>query len=139
MDRGGSPLKIYALLEAGIGAFAFLMPIFLEGLGGVYVQLSRQFDIGFLPLTLARFLLSFLVLMIPATLMGATLPVMVKYFTRRQERLGWSVGTLYAVNTFGAVVGTVAAGFFLIPSDKRDNNVRIFVNRSALKEFRLVS
>ena len=32
-----------------------------------------------------------------------------------------------------------AAGFFLVPADKRDNNVRIFVNRSALKEFRLVS
>jgi len=30
-------------------------------------------------------------------------------------------------------------GFFLIPADKRDNNVRIFVVRSALKEMRMVS
>ncbi len=30
-------------------------------------------------------------------------------------------------------------GFFLLPSDRRDNNVRVFVNRSAMKELRLVS
>jgi hypothetical protein len=30
------------------------------------------------------------------------------------------------------------AGFFLLPSDRRDNNARVFVNRSAMKEMRLV-
>ena len=114
IDRGGSPLKVYAILEAGIGAFAFLMPVLLAGLDGLYVQLYRQFDLGFFPLSLIRSVLSFLVLLIPATLMGGTLPVLVKYFVRRQDRLGWNVGFLYAVNTFGAVVGTMAAGFFLI-------------------------
>jgi spermidine synthase len=114
IDRGGKPLKTYALLEAGVGVFAFLMPVILGGLNDAYIQLYRQFEIGFFPLSLVRFVLSFLALMIPATLMGGTLPVMVKFFARRRERLGWNIGTLYAVNTFGAVVGTVAAGFFLI-------------------------
>lgn len=114
IDRGGNPLKTYAILEAGIGIIAFLMPIFLSGLNDLYIQIYRQFDIGFFSLSLIRFFLSFLVLMIPATLMGGTLPVLVKYFVRRQERLGWNVGSLYAVNTFGAVVGTLSAGFFLI-------------------------
>ena len=42
---------------------------------------------------------------------------------------------------WGAVDGTVEAerGFFLIPADKQDNNVRIFVVRAALKELRMVS
>jgi spermidine synthase len=114
IDRGGNPLKTYALLEAGVGVFAFLMPVFFSALNGFYVQAYRQFDLGFTSLSLLRFALSFLVLLIPATLMGGTLPVMVKYFVRRKERLGWNVGALYALNTFGAVVGTVSAGFFLI-------------------------
>jgi spermidine synthase len=114
IDRGGNPLKAYALLEGGIGIFAFLIPLLFQALDGVYVQLYRQFNLGFFPLSIARFALSFLVLLIPATLMGGTLPVLVKYFVRQREKLGWNVGFLYAVNTFGAVVGTLSAGFFLI-------------------------
>ncbi len=114
IDRGGEPLKVYALLEGGIGVFAFLMPLFLAGLNETFVFISREWDFGFYALSLIRFALSFLVLLIPATLMGGTLPVILKYFVRKRESLGWNVGSLYAVNTFGAVVGTVSAGFFLI-------------------------
>jgi spermidine synthase len=114
IDKGRSPLRVYALLEAGIGAFAFLMPVIFSVLSLVYVGISRQFDVSFYQLSLIRFVLSFLVLLVPATLMGGTLPVIVKFFATRPERLGWNVGQLYAVNTFGAVVGTIAAGFFLI-------------------------
>ncbi len=114
IDRGKNPLVLYALLEAGIGIFAFLMPMLLSGVTDLYVGISRQFEIGFYPFSLIRFALSFLVLAIPATLMGGTLPVILRFFVQRQERLGWHVGQLYAVNTFGAVVGALAAGFFLI-------------------------
>ncbi len=114
IDRGGNPLKTYALLEAGVGIFAFLMPLLFGGLNEVYIWVYRQFELGFFPLTAVRFFLSFLVLLIPATLMGGTLPVIVKYFVRRRETLGGNVGFLYAVNTFGAVVGTISAGYFLI-------------------------
>jgi len=114
IDRGGNPLKLYAFLEAGIGVFAFLMPLLFSGLGVLYVHISRQWEAGFYLLSLVRFCLSFVVLLAPATLMGGTLPVLLKFFARRREKLGWNVGALYAVNTFGAVVGTVSAGFFLI-------------------------
>lgn len=49
IDRGGNPLKIYAILEAGIGLIAFLMPLLFAGLNEFYVQLYRQFEIGFFP------------------------------------------------------------------------------------------
>ena len=114
IDKRGDPLKVYALLEAGVGVFAFLMPWFFSGLSDVYVHISRHWDVGFYGLSVVRFCLSFMVLLIPATLMGGTLPVILKFFVRRREKLGWNVGALYAVNTFGAVVGTLSAGFFLI-------------------------
>jgi len=113
-DRARNPLALYAFLEAGVGVFAFLMPVLFAGLTPVYVALARGLDLGFYPLSVVRFVLSFLVLILPTTLMGGTLPVIVKFFVSRRDGLGWDVGRLYAVNTFGAVVGTVAAGFFLI-------------------------
>jgi spermidine synthase len=113
-DRSSNPLRLYALLEAGVGVMAFLMPLVFAGLTHVYVGVARGLDLGYYPLSLVRFVLSFLVLLVPTTLMGGTLPVIVKYFVSRKGAVGWDVGRLYAVNTFGAVVGTVAAGFFLI-------------------------
>jgi spermidine synthase len=114
IERGASPLRVYALLEAGIGVFAFLMPVIFAGLDNVYVALSRQFPMSFYAFSLVRFVLSFLVLLIPTTLMGGTLPVLGKYLVDRTESLGWNIGRLYAINTFGAVLGCFSAGFFLI-------------------------
>lgn len=114
VDRGGRPLRIYAVLEVGIGASALLMPFVLAGLNDVYVSLDRRYDFAFGTLTLLRFSGSFLVLLVPATLMGGTLPVLFRYLARRREQLGLDVSLLYAANTFGAVVGTLATGFLLI-------------------------
>ena len=114
IDRGRRPLFVYGLLEAGIGVSAFLMPLLISMVTWIYVGVSRQFDIGFYGISLVRFALAFLVLITPATLMGGTLPVIIKFFARRQEKLGWHIGHLYSLNTFGAVVGTLSAGYFLI-------------------------
>lgn len=114
IDRGRSPLFVYALLEGGISAFAFLMPLLLSLVTWSYVGLARQFDIGYYGINAVRFALAFLVLVLPAILMGGTLPVIVKFFASRPEKLGWHVGQLYSLNTLGAVVGTLSAGFFLI-------------------------
>ena len=109
-----SPLRIYALLEAGIGAFCLVWPLILSVLGALYVLIDRNVTSEFYTLSLIRFLLTFAVLLIPSTLMGGTLPVLTRFFVKRLEQLGTNIGVLYALNTFGAVVGTVAAGFFLL-------------------------
>ncbi len=114
IDRGRNPLLVYALLEGGIAVFAFLMPVIFAGLSEVYVAISRRYGVDYYQLSLLRFVLSFSVLVVPATLMGGTLPVIVKFFARHRESLGWNVGQLYGTNTSGAVVGTLLAGFVLI-------------------------
>jgi spermidine synthase len=113
-DRSRNPLALYAGLEAGVGAFAFLMPVLLAGVTAVYVAVERRLDLGFYPLSLLRLGLAIPVLVLPATLMGGTLPVIVKFFVRSTRGLGLDVGRLYAVNTLGAVLGAFVAGFFLI-------------------------
>ena len=109
-----SPLRIYALLEAGIGAFCLVWPLILTVLSALYVLIHRNVTSEFYTLSFIRFVLTFGVLLIPSTLMGGTLPVLTRFFVKRLEQLGTNIGILYALNTFGAVVGTVAAGFFLI-------------------------
>ena len=109
-----SPLRIYALLEAGIGVFCLVWPLILSVLGALYVLIHRNVTSEFYTLSLIRFLLTFAILLIPSILMGGTLPVLTRFFVKRLEQLGTNIGVLYALNTFGAVIGTVAAGFFLI-------------------------
>ncbi len=109
-----SPLKLYALLEAGIGGFCIIWPLLLTVLTGLYVLIYRNITSEFYTLSLIRFVLTFGILLIPSTLMGGTLPVLTRFFVKRLEQLGTNIGILYALNTFGAVIGTVAAGFFLI-------------------------
>jgi spermidine synthase len=65
-------------------------------------------------ITLIRFTSSFIILMVPTTLMGATLPIIVKSSLLQAEGLGERVSFLYATNTVGAIVGTLLAGFYLI-------------------------
>jgi len=115
IDRRGEPLKIYAYLEAGIGVFALLLPLILAGVEAIYIAIHRNLYTSFYMLSFVKFLLCFAVLIIPTTLMGGTLPVISKFFASpSMDRLGWNIGVLYAVNTFGAVLGCFFAGFILI-------------------------
>ncbi len=114
IDKRSDVLRIYAFLEAGIALFAILMPFILDGLNLFYGHLFRSLGERPTPFFIARFLLSFLLLIAPSMLMGATLPVLTRFFATERKRIGRQVANLYALNTFGATLGCFAAGFFLI-------------------------
>src|SRR4030095_14408995 len=62
-----------------------------------------------------RVLLVGVILLVPTTLMGATLPVLARFLSSSIDAAGREAGRAYAINTLGGVVGTLAAGFWLIP------------------------
>ena len=68
------------------------------------------------PRSLFHLAASFAVLLVPTALMGATLPLLARFAVERDEDLGARVGTLYTVNTVGAALGTLGAGFLLLPA-----------------------
>jgi len=115
-DKIKRPLRLYGLLEIGIALFAFIFPNILEFITSVYTAIHHQFHTTWYLMNLLKFLFCFVVLLIPATLMGGTLPIAVRYIVKSLKQVGNRVGTLYGINTLGAVVGCVAAGFFLISS-----------------------
>ncbi|XXY46395.1 fused MFS/spermidine synthase [Sorangium sp. So ce269] len=111
-----APLRAYAALEAAIGVSALLVPLGLSAVGGLYGWLHEPLlerpALGFV----VRFLGSLAVLLVPTTLMGATLPLAAEGCIRRGDTLGADAGRLYAANTAGAVLGASAAGLLLLPA-----------------------
>ena len=112
-----SPLRTYGKLELLIAAYASLIPWLLAGLTPVLGAAWRLgADRHFALLGLIKFL-AIAILILPATtLMGATLPVLSRLAAREGRSFGGRVGALYAVNTFGAVFGTIACAFVILPT-----------------------
>ena len=66
--------------------------------------------------TIARLVSSLAILALPTTMMGITLPLLTAAVSRQKESAGTSVSLLYALNTLGAMTGTLLAGYILIPA-----------------------
>src|SRR5678815_2001265 len=114
-DRVSSPLRLYGLLEIGIGVSASLVPLAFRSLDTVYWAFSPSLESVPGGNGLLRFFTSFMVLIIPTFLMGGTLPVLARFFTEAVQEVQRKVGVLYALNTFGAAFGTLSAALFFIP------------------------
>jgi spermidine synthase len=114
IDRSGGPARWYAACEGAIGlwsvALAFLMaPVseWLLGATGAAPSALRQWSVAFGG--------TFLLLLPATAAMGATLPAMERVVAGLRER-GAPIAALYAGNTLGAVLGVLAAAFWLVPA-----------------------
>src|SRR5581483_4029313 len=124
-DRCRNPLAVYGLTEVLIGLTALATPEAIGALQGVYRGLYELLGGAPLVVGAARLALAFLILLVPTSLMGATLPIVVKSSLLRSGRLSQNVSVLYAVNTFGAIVGAASTGFILIPGLGIHTTVRL--------------
>ncbi|MBI3967214.1 MAG: fused MFS/spermidine synthase [Chloroflexi bacterium] len=116
VDRARRPLLWFGVAEGLVGLAALATPGALSAVEWLYTALYPILPPSLGPLTAVRFGLSFAVLVVPATLMGATLPIVVKSSLARGAGLGERVSLLYATNTAGAILGTLLAGFYLVGS-----------------------
>jgi spermidine synthase len=103
------PLRVYALVELGIGACGILALILIPLLDSVYVAAVGH---G-LPAILFRGLICAICLLPPTILMGASLPAAARWVESTPEGVSW-LGFLYGGNTAGAVFGCLLAGFYLL-------------------------
>lgn len=109
-----NPLALYALLEAAIGVYALCFGPVVHGLEALYPRFFGDTTPA-LTLTLVRAVTAFLLLLVPTSFMGATLPLTTEYLHRLPlEHRDWNAGRLYAANTLGAALGSMASGFVLI-------------------------
>ena len=108
------PLRAYAQLELVVAltgaGLVCLWPLLGPPLGPLF---GRLLDAP-LALNAARLALAFVLMMVPASAMGATLPLLARAVRPQAGTFGRTIGWLYGVNTLGAVVGALAAEGLLV-------------------------
>jgi spermidine synthase len=109
-----SPLRIYAALEMTIGLFGFAIIFALPQLGHWLRPLFQLLWGHDAALNSLRLALSFLILLVPTTAMGLTLPIALEDPGLRAQDFGRAIGFLYGWNTLGAVAGALAGELFLV-------------------------
>ncbi len=115
-DRIRRPMSGFGLIEIGIGLSGIATPFILaEALPPAFIAIHDAFGGQGVLFTTSRFLLAFVVLLLPTTLMGITLPLLSRAVIGEEDSVGLGAGALYAANTLGAVTGCLLAGFVLIP------------------------
>src|SRR6478736_3675528 len=108
VDRSPRPLRFYAALELASGVLGVAATLALSASASWFVTLRAALG----PLAWLPWLLG---MMVPATLMGATLPALLRVARPSQAKLGSDAGLLYAANTAGAIAGVLATPFVFLP------------------------
>ena len=114
-DRIKNPFKYFAFTQLGIGFYGILLLGVFATLPILYLELYHATYPNQEFFTFLQILISIVLLIIPTSLMGATLPLLLKTYSQDLSSIGRDVGKLDASNSFGAMVGTLVAGFLLIP------------------------
>ncbi|MCE7761323.1 spermidine synthase [Pseudomonas putida] len=107
-DRLQRPVRLYVFLELGVALLALGATLGLAHAAGPFARLEAS--VGLL-----AWALPFILVGVPALLMGGTLPVLVRALAPVSGQLAEAGGRLYAANTAGAIAGTLLAAFVLLP------------------------
>ena len=103
------PLRVYAVLEAGIGVLGLLVLVVVPLVGGAYTATNVHGLAGIL----LRGVVCAICLLPPTLLMGATLPAIARWVETTPTGVSW-LGFFYGSNIAGAVFGCLLAGFYLL-------------------------
>src|SRR6266576_3928261 len=112
--RRWRPLYFYAVLEILVAFFGCAI-VFALPIVGDLMRPMWQMLWNYQPTLLGlRFGVSFLILLVPTTAMGLTLPVIIEDPLPRGTEFGRAIGFLYGSNTLGAMLGAVLGEAYLI-------------------------
>ncbi|MCP4668099.1 MAG: tetratricopeptide repeat protein [Deltaproteobacteria bacterium] len=107
-------LSLYGKIEVGVGVYGLLLPLLIVMVKPAYALLYHHLFQSFWLYSMLSFLGCALLLLAPAALMGATLPILCRFYVTHLDHLGARTGRLYGLNTLGAAAGACLAGFVLI-------------------------
>lgn len=113
-DAAARPLEFYGRLELAIALAAALTPLWILLVRLAYVAVGGTSRLGLAGGTIARLLLSAVVLSVPTVLMGGTLPAATRAVETDEDTKRRALALLYGANTLGAVLGAVLSTFLLV-------------------------
>jgi spermidine synthase len=113
--RRAAGLRLLGLTQLGvaIGALVFLFGYL--GAPYILIGLLRALSYAFPAVLTSQFLLCFALMIFSTVCMGAAMPVASQLYSSKITVLGRSIGSVYSINTLGAIAGSLAAGFVLLP------------------------
>jgi len=109
-------IRIYGILELIIGGCGLVLPFIIAASHPLWSLIYNQVFSYFMLYNLLTFVGCTILLIIPVTCMGATLPVLCRFYVTSLSHIGTHAGRLYGLNTIGAAVGALLAGFVLLYS-----------------------
>ncbi len=112
--KPGQLIQYYGLLQVIIGVYALLLPLLITLSTPLFAVIYNQLFAWFWFYHFLTFIMCGLLLLVPAICMGAALPVLSQFYVTRLEKTSSRLGVLYGLNTIGAVIGSIAGGFWLI-------------------------
>ncbi len=116
LDKSSNLLMLYGMLELGIALFAGVFYVLMIFYPPVYIFMAKFALDSRVYLTFIRVLFATIAMIVPTTLMGATLPILTGLLAKNVRSVGEHLSFLYGFNTFGAVAGATVAGFYLLRS-----------------------
>lgn len=114
-DNYNDPVRLFSYLQISIGIYGVAMIAVLKLLPYFYLYLYDIFSWNNQIFMFTLFVLSFISLIIPTTLMGGTFPVIGKIYSKEIKTIGQDIGTVYSADTIGACFGAILGGFVLMP------------------------
>lgn len=108
-DRTAQPMRLYAWLEIGVAVLGIGATLALANAAPLFARLEAQAGIF-------AWALPFVLVGLPAVLMGGTLPVLMRAVVSKTGEFGKAGGLLYAANTAGAIAGALLTSFAFIPA-----------------------
>jgi len=109
------PVRLYGILEIGLGAFALVSPWLFRAadvlFGSIYPLVYESFWL----LSAARLGMVVTLLLLPSALMGGSLPLLCRQYVQSEARSSRMVGLLYGINTLGAALGCAVCGLVFLP------------------------
>ena len=127
IQKSSQLIQLYGLMEIGIGIYALLLVGVIQASQPIFSSIYNQSTDHLLIFNAVILIGAFILFIIPVTLMGATLPILIRFYVANLGHLGARVGRLYAINTIGAAVGSILSGFFLIKLWGVDGTLRFAV------------
>ena len=116
IDKSTNNLKIFGILQFSIGASCLIILFLFSILPKLYKFLYHFFHLSSESPLFLIFLASSFFMLVPAFMMGGTLPVISKIFIKSNREIGSGIGKLYAINTLGGILGACLTGYFLLGS-----------------------
>jgi spermidine synthase len=123
---------LFAYLELVIGISCFAVLLLFDRLPAVFLKMFSSLSPSVGQLFWVELTICFLVMLVPAIMFGMTLPAITHMFTKKMGKLGASVGTVYASNTLGCIVGSAGASFALIPAFGLEHTLRTAIAINAV-------